>query len=160
MRFCLFTHWVYSADNSYIFNYYYSNLIRRNVSRRVDIQNISRDAKCVRSRNILAVIQCVKSNYCIDDLFIIHLYLFLKKNSVFKYNYAGKFDVSCGLFSNFISFVLRYSNTDSESVGLIWLSVSDGQKIRIARNGQKNVVQRVYYWYVNNRVFVEFPYIS
>ena len=109
MHFHLFTRRVYSADNSYIFNYY--------------------------------------------------LYLFLKRNSVFKYNYAGKFDVSCGLFSNFISFVLRYSNTDSESVGLIWLSVSDGQKIRIVRNGQKNVVQRVYYWYVNNRVFVEFPYI-
>ena len=45
----------------------------------------------------------------------------------------GTFDVSCSMFnnlifSNVISLVLRDSDTDSENVSLIWLSVSDGQK--------------------------------
>ena len=57
----------------------------------------------------LEVIQCIRSSYCIDNLFII--YLFLKRNSI-KRNYVGKFDITCGMFSNviinnIISLVLR-----------------------------------------------------
>ena len=37
-------------------------------------------------------------------------------------------NVSCGMFSNVISLVLRDSDTDSENVSLIWLSLSNGQK--------------------------------
>ena len=72
------------------------------------------------------VIQCVRSSFCIDNLFIIHL--FLKRNSVLKGNYAGIFDFSCGMFSNVISLVLKQSDKDSENVSLIRFSVSDGQK--------------------------------
>ena len=66
------------------------------------------------------------------------MYLFLKRNSIFKHNYMGAFDVSCVMFSNvnvFVlycatnpSLILRDSDTDPENVSLIWLSVSDGQK--------------------------------
>ena len=41
------------------------------------------------------VIQCVRSSCCINNLFI--KYLFLKRNSIFKRNYAVTFDVSCGM---------------------------------------------------------------
>ena len=58
------------------------------------------------------------------NLFII--YHFLK--TVFKCNYMGTFDVSCGMLSYFISLVLRDSDTDSENVSLIQPSVSDGRK--------------------------------
>ena len=48
-------------------------------------------------------------------------------------NYAGTFDVSCGMFSNIIicnihSLVLRDSDMDSENVSLILCSISDDQK--------------------------------
>ena len=64
-----------------------------------------------------------------------------------KRNYVGTFDVSCGMFSNvtisnFISLVLRDSDTDSENVSLIRRSVSDGQK---------HAVQRVYRSQVYNK---------
>ena len=72
-----------------------------------------------------AVIQCVRSSYCIDNLFII--YLFLKRNSILNGNYAGTFDISCSMFSNVISLVLRDGDTDSK-VKLIQHSVSYGQK--------------------------------
>ena len=66
------------------------------------------------------MIECVISRYCIDNLFII--YLFLNRNFIFKRNYSGTFDVSCDTFSNVISLVLK----DSENVTLIRLSASDG----------------------------------
>ena len=71
-------------------------------------------------------IQCDRSSYCTDNLFII--YLFPQKEYLFKSNYAGTSDDSCGMFSDVISLVLRDSDTDSESVILIPLSVSDHQK--------------------------------
>ena len=43
-------------------------------------------------------------------------------------SYAYAYDVSCGMFSNLISLVLRDSDTGSENVSLIRLSVSYGQK--------------------------------
>ena len=36
--------------------------------------------------------------------------------------------VSCSMFSNVISLVVKGSDTDSENVSLIWHSESDGQK--------------------------------
>ena len=56
-----------------------------------------------------------------------------KKEINFKRNYAGTFDVSCGMFSNVpisstINLVLRGSDTDSENVNLIRRSISEGQK--------------------------------
>ena len=56
-------------------------------------------------------------------LIITGIYLFLKRNSILKLNYAGTFDVSCG-----ISLVLRDCHTDSENVSLIGCSISDVQK--------------------------------
>ena len=69
------------------------------------------------------MIQCVSSIYCIGKLFII--YLSLKRNPNFKHNYSGTFDVSCGMFSNVISLMLRLM---SENVTLIRRWVSDGKK--------------------------------
>ena len=43
-------------------------------------------------------IQCVRSSYCIDNWFVI--YFFVERNSIVERNYAGTFDVSCGMFSN------------------------------------------------------------
>ena len=76
------------------------------------------------------VIQCVRSSYCIDNLFIIYLFL---KYSIFKRNYLETYDVSCSMFSNviisnIISLILRDNDLDSENVSLIRLSMSDGQK--------------------------------
>ena len=56
-----------------------------------------------------------------------------------KRNYVRTFDVSCGMFSNvtisnFISLVLRDSDTDPENVSLIRRSVSDGQKTCISKS--------------------------
>ena len=57
---------------------------------------------CVRSRrDTMRQINL----YCIDKLFII--YIFVKRNSVFKRNYAEMFDVSCGTYSNVISRALK-----------------------------------------------------
>ena len=56
------------------------------------------------------------------------IYLSLKRNSIFERNYAGTFDVSCNMFSDDISLVLRDSNINSENISLIQLSISDGQK--------------------------------
>ena len=62
-------------------------------------------------------------------LIICLLYIsFPRKKSIMKRDYAGTFDVSCGMFSNVISLVLRNSDTDPENVSLIRRSVSDGQK--------------------------------
>ena len=72
------------------------------------------------------VIQCIRSRYCIDNLFII--YSFLKRNSIFKRNYGGTFDVSCIMFSNVFHLLLRVNDMESENVTLIRRSVSDGQK--------------------------------
>ena len=47
---------------------------------------------------------------------------------MFKRNYAGKFDVSCGIFSYVISLILRDSETDYENVRLIRRSVADDEK--------------------------------
>ena len=74
------------------------------------------------------VVQCARSSYCIDYLFII-----LQKKIHFKYNFAETFAVSCGMLSNVIisnviSLFLRNSDMDSENVSLILHSVSDGQK--------------------------------
>ena len=87
------------------------------------------------------VIQYVKSSYCIDNLFII--YLFLKRNSILNI-----INVSCGIFSkviisNIISLVLRDSDAGSDNFSLIRRSVS---------GGQKTSVQRVYHWQVYNKV--------
>ena len=62
-----------------------------------------------------------------DQLTVFIMYLFFKRNSIFKHNYARTFDVSCGMFSNVISLILRDGDTDSEIISLIWRSVSDGQ---------------------------------
>ena len=56
---------------------------------------------------------------------------FLQKNSILNIpviSYAGKFSISCSIFSNVISLVLRNSDMDSENVNLIQHSVLDGQK--------------------------------
>ena len=47
-------------------------------------------------------------------------------DNLFIYIPAGMFDVSCNMFSNLISLVSSVSDTDSESVSLIWLFVADG----------------------------------
>ena len=39
--------------------------------------------------------------------------------------------MSCSMFSNVISLVIRDSDIDSENVSLIWLSISDGQIQRV-----------------------------
>ena len=74
------------------------------------------------------MIQCSRSSYCIDNLFI--TYLFPKKTSTFKCNYVGTFGFFCSIFSNVISLVLMDSDTDSENVSSIVLehSVLNGQK--------------------------------
>ena len=46
--------------------------------------------------------QCIKLSYCIDNLFI--MYLFIKRNSNFKCYYLGTFGVSCSMFSNVTMF--------------------------------------------------------
>ena len=56
------------------------------------------------------------------------MYFFLERNSISKRYYAGKFDVSCNMSSNVIHLILRDSDTDSENLNLIGVSVSDGQK--------------------------------
>ena len=76
------------------------------------------------------MIQYIRSSSCIN-LFSINI--FFKRSSIFKRNYAGTFDVPCGMFcnviiNNVISFVLRDGDTDSENLSLIRHSVSDGQK--------------------------------
>ena len=68
--------------------------------------------------------QCVRSSNCVDNLFII--YLFLKRNPISRRNYAGTLDVSFDTFNNAISLVLRDSDTDSENVSQ--RSGSNGQK--------------------------------
>ena len=50
------------------------------------------------------------------------------KNVNVMLEYPRTFDISCGMFSNIISLVLRESYTDLEKVCSIWHSVSDGQK--------------------------------
>ena len=76
------------------------------------------------------MIQCIRSSFCIANFCII--YPFLKRISMVKCNYAGTVDISCGILSNVILFspslVLRESDTDSENISLILLTVSDGQK--------------------------------
>ena len=57
-------------------------------------------------------IQCVRLSYCIDNVFS-------EKEFLFKSNYAGTFDISCGMFSSLIisdviSLVLRDSDMDSK----------------------------------------------
>ena len=54
-----------------------------------------------------------------DTLFII--YLLLKRNSIFKRNYAVTFDVSCGMFSNVISLIYMgvSTNMDLFEIGII-----------------------------------------
>ena len=47
------------------------------------------------------VIQCVRSTYCIDNLFIVYIYL--KRNSIFKRYYAAFFDVSGSIISTVTS---------------------------------------------------------
>ena len=65
--------------------------------------------------------------------FVIHLHPPPLITILVKHNYAGTFDVSCGMFSNVsisnvIGLVLRYSDIGSENISFIRLSVSDGQK--------------------------------
>ena len=63
------------------------------------------------------------------------MYLFLKRNSNFERNYAGNFDVCCGIFSN----ILSDCDTDSENVNLKQSSVTQYQMAR------KHAVGRVYH---------------
>ena len=73
------------------------------------------------------MIQYVSSIYCVDNLFIV--YLSLKRNPNFKHNFLGTFGISCGMFSNVISLMLKDSDMDSENVTLIRRWVSDGKKL-------------------------------
>ena len=86
------------------------------------------------------MIPCIRSSYCIDNLVII--YLFLKKIH-FKHNYAGTFDISCGMFTNVVisnvnSLVLTNNDMDSENVNLIRVLYQMVRKRRV----QKYIIDR------------------
>ena len=70
-------------------------------------------------------------------LIICLLYTFCSKEIPFlNVNYAGTFDVSCGMFSNVITLFLGIVIRNQKISSLIWLSVGDGQKKR----GSKDVL--------------------
>ena len=119
--------WTLIAQSTLLYQgmhtYYYSKLIHI-VSGGVDISwskyQTRRGASSVMGKIWKyphGMIQCIRSRYCIDNLFI--TYLFLKRNSIFKSNYVGTFHVSfCMLTniipSNVISLLLSDDDTGSE----------------------------------------------
>ena len=90
-------------------------------------QSIECDAFCVKCDAYVHKMS-YNGSHQVTVLIICLLYTFSQRNSIFKLNYAGKFNVSCGMFSNIISLILRASDTDSENASLLWRYVSDGQK--------------------------------
>ena len=61
-----------------------------------------------------------------DTVLITCLLLFLKRNSIFKCNYA--FNISRSMVSNITSLILRDCDMDSENISLIRGAVADGHK--------------------------------
>ena len=86
-------------------------------------------------------VQCVRSRYCIDNLFII--YIHLKRKSICKCNYAATFDVTCLVF--------RDSGADSENVNAAFC-------IRWPENMQ--FIERIIDRYMINFIIVSYTCIS